>query len=84
MEDIFGYLAGALTTVCFIPQALKILIHKNVDGLSLLMYSLFSLGVSLWLVYGILLNNIPMILFNSITLLLSLLILFNIARYRKS
>lgn len=84
MEDIIGYAAGTLTTISFIPQAIKVLRDKNVEGLSLGMYVTFSIGVALWLVYGITISNYPMTVFNVITFALSIVILFNIIKYRKS
>lgn len=76
MEHILGYIAGTLTTICFIPQALKTIKTKDTQGISLLMYILFTIGVFCWLAYGIMLGSPPMIIFNIMTLVLSLLILF--------
>lgn len=83
MEDIFGYLAGVLTTVSFVPQAYKVIISKNVEGLSLLMYLIFTIGVICWFTYGLFIASSPMIIFNGITLFLSLIILFSIFRHRE-
>ncbi|MBK8809012.1 MAG: SemiSWEET transporter [Bacteroidales bacterium] len=74
--EIIGILAATLTTTSFIPQAYKIIKTKNTDGISLSMYIFFSLGVLLWLIYGIFLNNLPIIIANSITLCLALIILY--------
>lgn len=82
--DIVGYIAGTLTTLCFVPQAYKIIIHKNCEGLSAVMYTLFTIGILCWLTYGILLENIPMIIFNIITFILSIIILFNIIKQRNA
>lgn len=69
-------LAGAFcTTAAFVPQVLRILRTGNVDGISLTMYSIFTLGLLLWLGYGIILRDLPMILANLITLLLALAVL---------
>lgn len=70
-----GYLAGALTTVAFVPQALKTIRSRDTRSISLGMYIVFTLGVALWLAYGIYLNSLPMILSNIVTLLLSATIL---------
>lgn len=70
-----GYLAGALTTVAFVPQALKTIRSRDTRGISLGMYIVFTLGVALWLAYGIYLNSLPMILSNIVTLMLSATIL---------
>lgn len=72
---LFGYLAGFLTTVSFIPQVLKTWKSKSASDLSIGMFSIFSTGVMLWLVYGFLINEPPMILWNSVTLVLVLAIL---------
>jgi len=71
-----GMLAGTLTTIAFLPQVLKIWRTRNVSSISLLMYSLFSLGVFLWIVYGFIINSLSLILFNVITFCLSLSILY--------
>ena len=66
-----GSLAAALTTISFIPQVWKILHTRHTDDISLGMYALFTLGVALWLAYGILIESLPIIIANSITLLLA-------------
>lgn len=70
-----GYLAAICTTLSFIPQVIHIFRRKDSRAISLGMYSFFTFGVGLWLVYGLLLNNYPMIIANSITVILALLIL---------
>jgi len=74
--EIFGYIAGFLTTICFFPQVVTALRSNNTESTSLLMYILFSTGVACWLAYGVLLHNWPMMIANSITLPLSLIVLF--------
>jgi MtN3 and saliva related transmembrane protein len=54
--ELTGYLAAAVTTVSFVPQVLKTLRTRDTRAISLGMYALFSLGVALWLVYGILID----------------------------
>ena len=56
ITDIIGYIAASLTTASFLPQALHSFRTKDVSGISLGMYSAFTLGVALWLLYGILLQ----------------------------
>lgn len=80
---MFGYMAGSLTTLAFLPQVIKTVKEKNVTGISLAMYICFTTGVALWLIYGILLNNPPMIIFNIITLVFALAIIVNIIKYKK-
>ena len=74
--ELIGFLAAVLTTVAFIPQVYKVWQTKSVSGLSLTMYLIFFYGVFLWLVYGLIINSLPMILGNSITLLLTSIILY--------
>ena len=69
--DWIGSAAATLTTVAFIPQAIKVWRTKHTTGISLIMYSLFTLGVTLWLAYGMLLKSWPIIIANCITLLLA-------------
>lgn len=69
--DLLGYGAATLTTLAFVPQALKSWRTRDLSGISLRMYGLFTLGVALWLLYGIMLESWPIILANAITLLLA-------------
>ena len=73
--DIVGSLAAVLTTVSFFPQAWHSFKTRDVSGVSLGMYSVFTVGVSLWLVYGLLLRAWPIVVANVITLGLALAIL---------
>lgn len=70
-----GYAAAALTTVSFLPQALLTLRSRDVSGISITMYGAFTAGVALWLVYGWLLGEWPIIVANLITLMLASVIL---------
>ena len=71
-----GTLAGVFTTIAFIPQVIKTWRTRSAGDISLFMFLLFSSGVLLWLIYGILLQAFPIILANSVTLALSLSILY--------
>ncbi len=71
LHDLIGYAAATLTTVSFIPQAAKSWSTRDLSGVSLTMYSLFTLGVALWLVYGAMLGAWPIIIANAITLALA-------------
>ena len=82
LHDLIGSLAAALTTASFIPQAWHTFRTRDVRGISLGMYSLFTAGVALWLVYGILLVAWPIIIANLITTSLALAILVMKLRYR--
>lgn len=74
--DLIGYISALLTTIAFVPQAHKSLKTKDLSGISLPMYSLFSLGVFGWLIYGVLINSLPIIAANSITLILACTVLY--------
>ena len=71
LTSVIGFLAAILTTVAFVPQILKIRRARSAKDVSLGMYSVFTCGVVLWLVYGILIYSWPIILANCVTLLLA-------------
>jgi len=73
--NVIGYTAGFLTTVALVPQLLKTWKTKSANDLSLGMLWAFNLGVLFWLTYGVLTVDKPLILWNSITMLMALLIL---------
>ena len=73
--DLIGSVAAVLTTASFIPQAWHSFKTRDVSGISLGMYSVFTAGVALWLLYGVLLQSWPLMIANSITLLLASAIL---------
>ncbi len=79
--DMLGYVAAVLTTVAFVPQAVKTARSRDTSGISLGMYVIFTTGVALWLVYGLALSALPIILANSITLPLAATILALKLRY---
>ena len=80
--DLIGYIAAALTTLSFVPQAWHTFTTRDVRGISLGMYSAFTLGVALWLVYGLLLGAWPIVVANVITLALAAAILVMKLRFR--
>lgn len=73
--DLAGYLAAFLTTFAFVPQALHSWQTRDLSGVSLPMYSLFSLGVLAWLIYGVMIVSWPIIAANSVTLILACAVL---------
>ena len=81
--DIIGYIAATLTTVSFVPQAWHTFRTKDVSGISLGMYSVFTVGIALWLVYGLMLSAWPIVIANVITLVLASLILVMKLRYHE-
>lgn len=80
--EMIGLVAGVLSTGSFVPQVVKTLKTKDVSGISLFMYIAFCSGVFLWLVYGIINQQISIIAANGITLILSLMVLYLKIRYR--
>lgn len=80
--QIIGITAAVLTTTSFLPQAIKAIKTKDTKGISLTMYSLFFLGVTLWLTYGILVNDLPIILANGVTFILAGTILILKLKYK--
>ena len=73
--DLVGSLAACLTTASFLPQAWLSFKTRDVSGVSLGMYSVFTVGVALWLVYGLLMGSWPIVIANAITLALAITIL---------
>ena len=73
--DIIGYLAACLTTFSFLVQAIKSWRTKDLSGISVGMYTMFASGVALWLVYGLVINSMPLIVTNALTLVFALSIL---------
>ena len=73
--DAIGTVAAVLTTASFVPQAWHSFKTRDVSGVSLGMYSVFTLGIALWLLYGVLLQSWPLMIANSITLVLAAAIL---------
>jgi MtN3 and saliva related transmembrane protein len=74
--DWIGYVAATLTTAAFVPQAWLTFRTRDVSGISLTMYSVFTVGVMLWLMYGVMLGAWPIIVSNIVTLALALGILW--------
>lgn len=79
---IIATLAGSLTTIAFVPQVLKVIKTKQTRDISLAMFLVFALGVMSWLVYGILIDSLPIIIANAITFSLAMIILGYKLRYK--
>ena len=75
LYESIGIIAAILTTSAFIPQVYKIYKEKKAQGVSLLMYLIMFVGVLLWLVYGVLIGSIAIIIANSVTAILQLLVI---------
>lgn len=80
MVDVIGLIAASLTTFSFLPQAIKVIKTKSTSDLSPLMYATFVLGVLLWLCYGLLKQDIAIILANSVTIVLSGIVFFYVLK----
>jgi MtN3 and saliva related transmembrane protein len=76
-----GSLAAVCTTLCWLPQAVKIIRERRTEGVSLATQTVFTLGTALWAVYGLLLNNRPVLFANVVTLAFALTILILKLRY---
>lgn len=82
LPDLTGFVAALLTTTSFLPQAWHTFRTRDVRGISLGMYSLFTLGVALWLAYGLLVGAWPVVVANAVTLALAGAILVMKLRFR--
>jgi MtN3 and saliva related transmembrane protein len=69
--DALGYAAATLTTASFVPQAWLTFRTRDVSGISLAMYSVFTVGIAMWLAYGVMLAAWPIVIANSVTLALA-------------
>ena len=76
ITDILGYLAATLTTLSFLPQAVKVIKTKQTEGISLWMYIIFTTGVFFWFIYGLLSLIYPIIIANFVTLIFASIRLF--------
>lgn len=76
LTEILGLVAGFLTTMSFIPQVVKTWRSRSARDLSLVMFLLYCVGVFLWMIYGVMIDQLPVILWNIITLILASVILF--------
>jgi len=77
-----GFVAASLTTCAFLPQVIKTFQMRETRDISLWMYLIFTIGVSLWLGYGILVGDYPVAIANGATLILALIILIAKIKYK--
>jgi MtN3 and saliva related transmembrane protein len=70
-----GYVAASLTTLSFLPQAIKTIKTRDTESLSFGMYAMFTAGVLMWLIYGLYIDNYAIIVANAVTFLLAAVIL---------
>jgi MtN3 and saliva related transmembrane protein len=81
LQELIGMIAGLLTTVAFLPQAIKIWHSKSAKDISLAMFVCFCAGIVLWVIYGFMLGAFPVILANVVTLCIAATILLFKLRY---
>lgn len=72
--DIIGFIAAFITTVAFLPQTIKTIFTRKTEGISLIMYVMFSSGVFLWIIYALYIENLAILLANIFTFIFSALI----------
>jgi len=82
MENIVGTIAGILTSISMIPQLIKVLKEKEVENISWGMIVVLLIGVSLWVIYGIMKNEWPIILSNGFSVLVNCTLLIYYFKYR--
>jgi MtN3 and saliva related transmembrane protein len=80
--SIFGYIGAACTTLAFLPQMIKTIRYRQTKDISLGMYIIFIFGIAGWLSYGILRNDMPMILANSVSFFFTAIILVLKIKYK--
>ena len=81
---ILGLVAAFCTTIAFLPQAIKIIRTKDTSSISTAMYSLFTVGTLMWLLYGIYSRNMPVVLANGVTFIIATIILFYKLRQKRA
>ena len=79
---ILGLIAGTLTTFAFLPQLIKVWKSKSTKDISLGMFIVLCVGISLWTVYGFLIKSFPIIIPNAVTFVFCMLILYFKIKYK--
>lgn len=80
--DYIGFIAAFLTSVSFIPQAIQVIKTKDTSGISLMMYSMFVLGVALWTVHGFIIKDLAVIIANIVTFIFAFIVLAYKIKYK--
>ncbi len=83
LTELTGFVAAILTTFSFVPQVLHVWRTRSVADISLGMYSTYTFGIAIWLIYGILIMSWPVILSNLVTLVLASSVLVMKIRFRR-
>ena len=79
--ELLGFVAAALTTLCWLPQTIRAVRARDTASLSLSTFAVFAAGIFLWLVYGVMIGSWPVIVANVFTLALNLVIVFQKLRH---
>ena len=74
--ELIGYIGAFMTTAAFFPQTWQVIRTRDTRSISLAMYVLFTFGICFWLVYGVMIDSVPVTIANAITLVLSSIILY--------
>lgn len=82
-ENVLGIVAGILTSVAMLPQLIKVIKEKNAEDLSWMMITILIIGLSLWVWYGIIKDELPIILSNAFAVLVNIFLLFSYFKFRK-
>jgi len=82
MQQYIGMIAAVLTSASFVPQALKVIKTKDTSGISLVMYSMFVLGVVLWTIHGFIINDMAVIFANIVTFFFAAIVLAYKIKYK--
>ena len=77
-----GFFAAFCTTISFLPQAIKVYKSKSTKDISLYMFLIFTIGTFCWLIYGVVISSVPIMMANTITLILSFFILVYKIRFK--
>ena len=81
MTDLIGMTGATLTTVCWVPQAVRIIRNRDTRAISIVGSATFTVGIIFWLIYGVVLADWPLIASNTVTLVLMLIIVAFKIRY---
>ncbi len=81
--EVLGLVAGGITSVAMMPQLIKVIKEKNAEDISVVMLLVLITGLSLWVWYGILQNELPIILSNSFSVLVNITLLICCMMYKK-
>jgi MtN3 and saliva related transmembrane protein len=81
-DEIVGLIAAFLTTIAFLPQAIKVYRTQSTDGLSLPMYVIMFVGVCMWLYFGLRIESLSVVVANTVTAVMQIFIIFNILKKR--